>query len=117
MSPNGAPPRTSLGALPAQRWWFLGSPYTVHGQPAGAAAGTSFWLGRAEFSKGFPVVRPVVFADVGWAGPRQSFARDSRTISGAGAGAAMLNGLIRLDVSRGLQPTHGWRADFYLEIR
>lgn len=108
---------SSLGSLPTQRWWYLGSPYTVHGQTAGAAAGTSFWLGRAEFSNGFPVVRPVVFADIGWAGPREAFARDSHTISGAGAGAAVLNGLIRLDVSRGLRPTHGWRADFYLEIR
>jgi len=108
---------SSLGALPTQRWWFLGSPYTVHGQRAGAAAGSAFWLGRAEFSDGFPLVRPVVFADVGWAGPRDRFAIDSRAISGAGVGAAILDGLIRLDVSRGVRPTHGWRADLYLEIR
>ena len=81
---------SSLGTLPTQRWWFLGSPYTVHGQSAGAAAGTSFWLARAELSKGFPLVRPVVFADIGWAGPRETFARDAHTISGAGAGAASL---------------------------
>jgi hypothetical protein len=108
---------SSAGDLPLQRWWFLGSPYTVHGQSAGAAAGTSFWLGRAELSKGSPFLRPLVFADVGWAGPRSAFARDHQTISGAGAGAALLNGLIRLDVSRGLQPTHAWRMDLYLEIR
>lgn len=108
---------SSLGTLPTQRRWFLGSPYTVHGQPAGAATGNAFWLGRAELSNGFPLVRPVVFADLGWAGPRDAFARDSHTISGAGAGAAMLDGLVRLDVSRGLRPTHGWRADLYLEIR
>ena len=108
---------SSLGMLPTQRWWFLGSPYTVHGQSAGAAGGDAFWLGRAEASRGFPLVRPIVFADLGWAGDRGAFGRDGHTISGAGAGLAMLDGLIRLDVSRGLQPAHGWRADLYLEIR
>jgi hypothetical protein len=108
---------SSLGTLPTQRWWFLGSPYTVHGQSAGASIGDSFWLGRAEFSNGFPLVRPVVFADLGWAGPRDDFTRGNHKISGAGAGAAIFDGLIRLDVSRGIRPTHSWRADLYLEIR
>jgi hypothetical protein len=107
---------SSIGELPTQRWWYLGSPYTIHGQSPGAAAGNAFWLGRAELSRGFPLLRPIVFADMGWAGDRGSFG-DGRTVSGAGIGAAMLDGLIRLDVSHGLRPAHGWRADLYLEIR
>lgn len=108
---------TSAGMLTTQRLWFLGGPYTVHGQPAGAAVGDAFWLGRAELSQGYPLVRPIVFADVGWAGARKTFAQSAHKISGAGIGASMLNGLIRLDVSRGIRPNGTWRADFYLEIR
>jgi hypothetical protein len=108
---------SSLGALPTQRWWFLGSPYTVHGQSAGVVSGDAFWLGRAELSRGYPLFRPIVFADIGWAGERDAFARNTRPVSGAGAGVAMLDGLVRFDVSRGLRPTRGFRADLYLEIR
>jgi hypothetical protein len=107
---------SSAGTLPIQRWWFLGGPYTVHGQDAGAATGTAFWMGRAELSKGYTLVRPVVFGDVGWAGDRRDFTRGVIPIAGAGAGVAMLDGLIRFDVARGLRP-RGWRADLYLEIR
>ena len=107
---------SSTDALPTQRWWYLGSPYTVHGQSSGAAAGNTFWLARAEVSRGYPLFRPIVFADVGWAGNRRQFG-DGGTISGAGFGVAILNGLIRLDAAHGLRPSHGWRVDLYLEIR
>jgi hemolysin activation/secretion protein len=108
---------SSTGSLPRQRWWDLGGPYTVHGQTAGAISGDAFWLGRAELAQGNPVIRPVLFADIGWAGAREQWSRAKRAISGVGAGAAMADGLVRLDVSRGLSPARHWRADLYFEIR
>jgi hypothetical protein len=58
-----------------------------------------------------------VFGDIGWAGPRAEWSSARQPMSGAGVGVAMMDGLIRLDVSRGIQPTQRWRTDFYFEIR
>jgi hypothetical protein len=107
----------SAGTMPAQRFWYLGGPYTVHGHQAGTVSGDAFWMTRAQLSQGHPMIRPVVFADLGWAGDRTTFARSSGRISGAGVGAMFLDGLVRLDVSRGIRPTQSWRTDFYFEIR
>ncbi len=108
---------SSVGTLPPQRAWYLGGPYTVHGHRSGALSGDAFWLARAELTKGRPLIRPIVFADVGWAGARADWARGPGRIAGAGAGLAMLDGLARVDIARGLRGTGGWRADFYLEIK
>jgi hypothetical protein len=75
-------------------------------------------MGRAELGTSFVAARPVIFFDIGWAGDRSLFAdRSVRPISGAGAGASFLDGLVRLDIARGIRPSRGWRADFYLESR
>jgi hypothetical protein len=69
--------------------------------------GDAFWLARAEAGYGFEAVRPVIFGDIG------------TPLSGVGAGVSILDGLVRLDVARGLQPVgqRGWRVDAYLEGR
>jgi hypothetical protein len=55
------------------------------------------------------------FGDGGWAGPRDAFDGDD-ILWGAGVGTSMLDGLIRLDLSRGLTgPLRGWRLDLYLD--
>ena len=59
----------------------------------------------------------MIFADVGWAGPRDEFTQPQRRLSGAGAGFAALDGLFRLDVSRALEGARAWRVDFYIEVR
>lgn len=59
------------------------------------------------------VVRPVGFFDIGWAGSRASFGT-VQPQRGAGVGLSALDGLIRVDVSRGLYPLKQWRTDFYL---
>lgn len=108
---------TSAGTLPQQRNWFLGGQYTVHAQRAGSASGNSFWLGRSELTFGSPMVRPVVFADIGWAGSRSDWTHSTHALSGAGAGASIFDGILRFDVSHGIRPSKGWRVDFYFEIR
>jgi hypothetical protein len=106
----------SAGTLPVQRYWYLGGPYTVHAYRVGTDAGDAFWLGRAELASGHPLIRPVVFGDIGWAGQRDQLS-SARPVSSAGAGFAALDGVVRFDVSRGISPGRQWRVDLYFEIR
>jgi hypothetical protein len=61
--------------------------------------------------------RPALFYDIGWAGRRADVADPGRPLSGAGAGLSLLDGLLRVDVARGIWPERRWRADLYLEVR
>ena len=110
---------TSAGVLPLQRNWFLGGSPTVRGLRPGTAVGNAFWLARAEVAHGLGVIRPVVFGDIGWAGDRTAWGEIGNPLSGVGAGFSMMDGLIRFDVARGLQPAgqRQWRVDMYVEGR
>jgi len=110
---------TSAGVLPIQRNWFLGGIQTVRGLRPGTGVGDAFWLARAEAGYGLEAVRPVIFGDIGWAGDRTRWRDIGTPLSGVGAGVSILDGLVRFDVARGLQPVgqRGWRVDAYLEGR
>ena len=108
---------TSRGDLPAQRLWYLGGVHTVRGQPLAAAAGDAFWMGRGELGFSAPVVRPSVFYDVGWAGDRRDWRSPGHPLSGAGVGISLLDGLLRLDIAKGVRPNRGVRVDLTLEAR
>ncbi|HUQ84628.1 MAG TPA: hypothetical protein VM076_25975 [Gemmatimonadaceae bacterium] len=112
---------TSGGTLPPQRAWFIGGSQTVRGQRPSLTlpgqSGNSYWLGRGELGKQLPVVKPSVFYDVGWAGDRTSWSHPGRAVSGAGAGLSFLDGLFRMDVSRGIYPRKRTLLDFYFEAR
>ncbi|MDB4951443.1 MAG: hypothetical protein JWM27_4092 [Gemmatimonadetes bacterium] len=108
---------TSAGDLPPQRLWYLGGAYSVRGQPAGASIGNAFWLARAELGGSFAAARPVVFYDIGWAGARSDFVAPVHAIQGAGVGASLFDGMVRFDLSRGIDPRRGFRLDAYLEAR
>jgi hypothetical protein len=108
---------SSLGELPAQRRWHLGGTYTVRGQSIGTASGDAFWLARGELATSISVARPVLFADLGWAGDRRRMDLVGRPLSGVGAGASFMDGLVRFDVARGIWPRKQWRVDAYLEGR
>jgi hypothetical protein len=107
----------SLGELPAQRLWYLGGPLSIHAHHPGAASGNAFWMGRAEITKGLPIVRPIIFGDVGWAGDRSTFATSARRLWAAGFGVAALDGLLRFDVSRALDDSKRWTFDIFIEVR
>lgn len=104
-----------------QRGFYIGGAQTVRGQLLGAAGGVmggeAFWLGRAELAMAGGVVRPVLFGDVGWAGRRADWQHPGRPVSGAGIGASVLDGLIRLDLARGIYPREKMRLDLYVEAR
>ena len=108
---------TSAGILPSQRFWYLGGSQTVRGQRPGREAGDAFWLARAEVARGVGVIRPVVFADFGWAGDRRHWTSIGIPMSGVGAGTSIMDGLIRFDVARGINPERQWRVDTYIEAR
>jgi hemolysin activation/secretion protein len=108
---------TSGGRVPMQKQFFLGGVQTVRGQKAGAAIGDSFWMTSAELGTGWPGFRKIVFGDLGWAGSRTDFAHPGRPLSGAGVGASFMDGLIRVDVAKGIYPEKAIRTNLYVEAR
>ena len=115
------------GEAPLQRQFFMGGIQTVRGQyarpsnEAGGVAsgyqGNAFWLGRAELGTSSIGARPVLFYDVGWAGPRDLWNHPGRPLTGAGVGLSFMDGLIRTDLSRGIYPQKRVRFDLYVEAR
>ena len=63
------------------------------------------------------LVRPSIFYDLGWAGDRNAWDSQGRPITGAGVGLSVLDGLLRLDVAKGIRPNRGIRVDLTLEAR
>lgn len=108
---------TSEGELPAQRQFFLGGLQSVRGQTAGTGVGQAFWMSRVEFGTNAVAVKPVIFGDFGWTGARDAWSQVGRPMSGAGVGASFLDGLIRVDLARGIYPRQQTRLDLYLEAR
>jgi hypothetical protein len=110
---------TSVGVLPLQRNWFLGGTQTVRGLRPGTGVGDAFWMARAEGGYGFQAVRPVIFGDIGWAGDRREWRNIGTPLAGVGVGVSILDGLVRFDVARGIQPRdqQRFRVETYLEAR
>ena len=108
---------TSSGPLPAQRAFFLGGLRSVRGLSAGTAVGDAMWLVRSEIGANVAAVRPVLFTDIGWAGPRAEWRTPATTLRGAGVGLSVLDGLFRVELSRGLAPVRQTRFDLSLEAR
>ncbi len=109
---------SSVGAMPAQRFWYLGGSQTVRGQsPDTAQSGNAFWMTRMEVGSVYSAMRPTVFADLGWAGDRNKLSQVGRPMSGIGSGVSFMDGMFRFDVSRGLYPRKQYRADLYLESK
>ena len=108
---------TSGGAVPTQRLWYLGGSSTVRGQDVGVAVGDAYWLTRLELGLGSTFARPVIFGDLGWAGDRHQWTEGVVPVSGAGVGASFMDGLVRMDLAKGIRPRGGVRASLYLDAR
>jgi hypothetical protein len=113
----GAGAGAAFGDVPSQRRFFIGGAHTVRGQQLDLTGGESYWLARAELGLANVFMRPVVFADLGFAGPRDKWAKPGRPMSGVGAGLSFVDGLFRFDLARGVYPTERWRFYGYLEAR
>ena len=89
------------GDAPAQRLWGIGGLETVRGYTYGTRLGDSFWTARIEIAQRRPILRPVVFADFGWAGDTGDWPSGGASVDvlwSAGVGASLLNGLFRADL-------------------
>jgi hypothetical protein len=102
---------TSTGTLPVQALHELGGVATLRGYAGGVTAGTAFWFSRLEVARGIPAARLVLFGDAGWAGDRASFGSGG-TLADIGVGGSFLDGLLRIDLARGLRAPIGWRLNF-----
>ena len=109
---------SSAGELPMQRRWFLGGTETIRGQrPEIFLSGNAFWMTRLELARPFTGARVSLFGDLGWTGDRAKFAEVGRPMSGVGVGYSALDGLIRMDVARGIFPREETRVSLYLDAR
>jgi hypothetical protein len=109
------------GEAPTQRLFYMGGLQTVRGQFARAIGqgyvGDAFWLARAELGRNWVSFRPTIFFDAGWAGARADWQHPGRPLTGAGVGASFMDGLVRMDLARGISPEKRTRFDVYLEAR
>lgn len=106
---------TSWGDTPPQRGWFMGGSQTLRGYRAASMTGGTFGRGRLEIGRVFPVHTARVFGDAAWAGEQDLFKSDDILYS-VGIGVSVLDGLIRMDISRGLRgPLKRTRLDLYLD--
>jgi hypothetical protein len=105
---------TSWGEVPLQRLWYLGGSQTLRGYEGSSAVGSSFARGRVELSRGGQAVGVAVYTDWAWAGDRSAFDAEDGLWS-AGIGMTTLDGLIRIDLARGLRAPTGWRVELYLD--
>ena len=116
---------TTFGNPPPQRLYYLGGPGTLRGFEVASASGEAFWMARAEVGLGFKVspaeyspvggaIRVILFGDAAWAGPRDEFGTEGYKV-GVGAGASLMDGLIRFDVARGVHGGNDWRLHIYTD--
>ena len=108
---------STIGDAPVQRHFFLGGMQTVRGQAAGTGIGNAYWMTRMELGTSFPGARPVLFYDLGWAGDRADWRHPGRPMSGVGVGVSFLDGLVRLDIARGIHPRARWTMGLSLDSR
>ena len=105
---------TSWGDPTVQRRWYVGGPRTLRGYAPRLAAGTAFARGRAEVARSFDFGALLLFGDWGWAGDRNAFDLENGFFAG-GAGASLVDGLLRLDAGYGFTTPRGFRLDLYLD--
>ena len=108
---------TATDSVPLQRRFYMGGLRTVRGQLAGTRIGNTYWLSRSEIGYGTSALKRTAFLDLGWAGDRSDFTTPGRPIAGYGAGTSFVEGLFRIDVSRGIYPRKGTRVDLSLGAR
>jgi hypothetical protein len=105
---------TSQGSVPVQRQFYLGGASTLRGYEPGTVSGTSMARARLEVARAMSFGNLAVFGDWGWAGDRDAIDYANRRVA-AGVGFSLLDGLVRLDLARGLRAPTGWRLDLHMD--
>jgi hypothetical protein len=94
----------------------LGGPNSVRGFEYGTRRGPAFWAAQTDLTLVRGRFRPILFADAGQTG-RTGDLLSSRALVGAGAGLALLRGLIRFDLSRAITPEISRKLRFDLLLQ
>ena len=92
---------------------FAGGVGSVRGHEFGTQRGAAAWAAQVTLTPGHGAVRPEFFADEGQAADVGRL-RDTPVLSGAGAGLALLGGLVRAEISYPLTQGQGRGARFDL---
>lgn len=101
--------------FPAQRSWFLGGPLSLRGYDASVLRGDDHARARLEVARGYRGGSLTFFGDAGWAGVFDDF-DENEVLYAVGVGVSLLDGLVRLDLSRGLTGDFArTRLDLYLD--
>ncbi|MGK7311168.1 MAG: hypothetical protein ACN0LA_02930 [Candidatus Longimicrobiales bacterium M2_2A_002] len=100
--------------LPVQAAWFLGGHGTLRGFAGGALAGPDYGRARIELANPLPAARLALFSDAGWAGTFDAFDRHAIAYS-VGVGASFLDGLLRVDLARRIDPDPGTRVELWVD--
>jgi hemolysin activation/secretion protein len=96
---------------PGQALYYLGGYKTIRGYPANAASGPSTLILSGEIGTEIPLIRLIAFGDVGWANEgRQLF--DEDPLTSLGGGLSIGDGILRVDIAKGLSPGGVWRFQF-----
>jgi len=97
--------------VPGQALYYLGGYKTIRGYPANIASGPSTFIFSGEIGTEIPLVRLVAFGDVGWANEvRKLF--DEEALTSVGGGISIADGILRVDIAKGLSPGGVWRFQF-----
>ena len=96
-----------VGDLVPQMLYRVGGPETVRGFDYPERIGRSFWSAQVDFAlRRSGIYSPVVFADIG----DTRFSGSDPLVS-VGGGLSFLQGIARLNLSKGLRPGRGLRFD------
>jgi hypothetical protein len=99
-----------------QMLFRLGGLHTVRGFEYGTSRAPSFWAAQVDVVPLKGRVRPLVFIDAGQAADTDELF-SSRALVGAGAGVALLSGLVQLQFSRPVSPDEGAKIRFDLVLQ
>jgi hypothetical protein len=117
---RGSMTHDELAAVPPQRRFYLGGASTLRGFEPGTLHGEEMARGRLELARTMPAIGVAVFSD--FAATRSS--GETSQLMSAGFGVTVLDGLIRLDMARGIGGRSGsqglaarraWRLDLHLD--
>jgi hypothetical protein len=90
-----------------QMQYRVGGPQTVRGFEYGERRGNAFWSAQLDIGlKRRGILSPVIFADIG-----DATFTDSDPLIGVGGGVSLLQGFMRLNLSKGLEPDRDLRLD------
>lgn len=99
------------GEIPAQANWYLGGVKTVRGYAANSASGEVAYILRTEIGTSLPLLRLVLFADIGWASDPGDLL-NSDPLVGVGPGVSFFDGVVRIDFATGLNRNGAFRVSF-----